>query len=103
MGDPSDRATIARFLRSPEGQEHLTRIRNRLLGHAISDVTFTNETTFIGMTLHFEGGDALGVSTPDLEVEALLEHFEEVLQREYFEDYPERKPDKEDGHGEPTV
>ena len=92
MGDICDRNDLARFMRSAEGVAHLEEIRRMLKGHTIVDVEFTNETGLIATTLHLDDGEAFAVFQPSLEVEAIREQFEDVLDREYFVDFPERKP-----------
>ncbi len=93
MGDVSDAADLERLLRSPEGQEHLDEIRNMLLGRTVQKVTFGNEVHFITTTLHLDDGETFVVFQPSLELDAIREQFEEVLEREYYIDYPDRKPD----------
>ena len=92
MGDASNHADIDRFMRSAEGKKHLDEIRRMLVGHTIKDVAFSNDTHFITTVLHLDDGETFVVFQPSLKVEAIQEQFEDVLEREYFEDYPERKP-----------
>ena len=92
MGDASDHADIDRFMRSAEGKTHLDEIRRMLVGRTIKDVVFSNDTHFITTLLHMDDGETFVVFQPSLKVEAIQEQFEDVLEREYFEDYPERKP-----------
>ena len=91
MGDICDMNDIERFLRSPEGMEHLEEIRKMLLGHTIREVTFENEVHFISTTLHLDDGETFVVFQPSMEINAIREQFEEVIEREYFIDFPERK------------
>ncbi len=93
MGDVCDTNDIERFLRSQKGQAHLEEIRKMLLGRTITDVTFSNEVHVIATTLHFDDGENFVLFQPSLEVEAIREQFEDVLEQEYYEDYPERKPE----------
>ena len=90
MGDSCNMNDLERFLRSPEGKEHLDEIRKMLLEHTIREVTFENEVHFISTTLHLDDGETFVVFQPSLEVEAIREEFEEVIEREYYADYPER-------------
>ncbi len=92
MGDLSDMNDLKRFLRSPEGQEHLNEVRQMLLGRTITDVTFSNEVNFIATTLHLDDDTTFFLMQPSLEVQAIREQFVEMIQREYYRDYPERKP-----------
>ena len=95
MGDICDMNDLERFLRSPEGQAHLEEIRRMLKGHSVVDVSFTNEVHFIATTLHLDDGETFVITQPSLEVDALREQFEDVIEREYYVDFPQRKP-KED-------
>lgn len=92
MGDVSDAADLERLLRSPEGQGYLDEIREMLLGRTIRKVTFDNEVHFIATTLHLDDGGTFAVFQPSLEVGAIREQFEDVLEREYYIDHPDRKP-----------
>jgi len=92
MGDLVDMHDIERILRSREGKEHLEFIRKRLLTGKITDVTFTNDIFGITMTLHFNDGGTLIVLDLSLQIEVLRDEFPEVLEREYYKDYPDRKP-----------
>ena len=95
MGDICDMNDIERFFRSAEGNAHLDEIRQMLLGRTITEVSFSNEVHFVATTLHLDDGETFVVYQPSLEVEAIREQFEEALEREYYVDFPERKP-KED-------
>ena len=92
MGDICDMNDLERFMRSQEGQAHLDEIRKMLRGRTIVDISFSNEVHFIATTLHLDDGETFVVFQPSLEVEAIREQFEEVLEREYFVDFPDRKP-----------
>ena len=92
MGDISDHNDLERLLRSPEGQAHLGEIRNMLVGRTIRKVTFDNEAHFISTTLHLDDGGTFAVFQPSLEIGAIREEFEDVLEREYYIDFPNRKP-----------
>ena len=91
MGDLCNLNDLERFLRSPEGQAHLEEIRTMLKGRTITDVSFTNEVQFIETTLHLDDGETFLILQPSLDVDTLREEFAEVLRREYYVDYPERK------------
>ena len=95
MGDISNMNDIERFARSPEGKVHLDEIRQMLLGRKIVDVTFSNEVHFLATILHLDDAGTFVVFQPSLEVGAIQEQFEDVIEREYYVDFPERKP-KED-------
>jgi len=92
MGDASDQSDLDRIMRCPEGKQHLETMRAMLNGHRIQDVTFSNETFCIALTLHLGDGECFVIFPPSLEACALREQFETVLEREYFRDYPERAP-----------
>jgi len=93
MGDICDMNDLERLLRSSEGQAHLEEIRQMLKGRTIIDVSFCNEVHFISTTLHLDDGGTFFITQPSLEVDALREQFEEVIEREYYVDYPERRPE----------
>ena len=95
MGDICDMNDIERFFRSTEGKAHLEEIHQMLLGRTITEVSFSNEVHFVATTLHLDDGETFAVFQPSLEVEAIREQFEEALEREYYVDFPERRP-KED-------
>ena len=95
MGDLSNMNDLERFLRSPEGQAHLDEIIAMLKGRTITDVTFSNEVNFIETTLSLDDGETFVLFQPSLEVDALREEFADVIQREYYVDYPERRKEAE--------
>jgi hypothetical protein len=92
MGDVCDQNDIDRFMRSTNGQAHLEEIRQMLKGRTVVDVEFSNEVHLIATTLHLDDGETFLVFQPSLEVGTLREQFEDVIEREYFKDFPERKP-----------
>ena len=92
MGSICDMNDLERFLRSPEGKAHLEEIRQMLHERKVIDVTFSNEVQCIATTLHLDDGESFAIFQPSLEVEAVREQFPEVIEREYYVDYPERKP-----------
>ena len=94
MGDASDMADIERFMRSPEGEAHLKEVREMLQGHTIREVSFENDVHFITTTLHLDDGGAFVVFQPSMEIGAIRGEFEDVLEREYYVDYPERRPEE---------
>jgi hypothetical protein len=91
MGDICNMSDIDRFMRSPEGQTHLEEIRAMLKGRTITDVSFSNEVQCVETTLHLDDGETFVIYQPSLDVDALREEFADVIQREYYVDYPERK------------
>jgi len=95
MGDICDMNDLERFMRSPEGQAHLEETRQMLKGRTIVDVDFTNEVHFIATILHLDDGEMFFITQSSLDVEVIREQFEDALEREYYVDFPERKP-KED-------
>ena len=94
MGDICSTNDLERFLRSVEGKAALEEIRAMLKGRTIVDVQFTNEVHFIGTTLRFDNGDEFFVNQPCLDVEVIRDEFAEVIEREYYIDYPERRKEK---------
>ena len=89
MGDASDMNDLDRFTRSPEGKAHLAGIRQVLLGRTVKEVTFTNEGHHLAVTLHLDNGQTFVATQPSLEVGAIRDRFQEVLEREYYRDFPE--------------
>lgn len=92
MGDICNENDIGRFLRSAEGQSYLNKIVEVLKGKTIKDVTFYNDVHYVGTTIHLDDGNEFSFSNSQLDVEVLREEFSEVIEREYYIDYPERKP-----------
>ena len=92
MGDISNMNDLERFMRSPEGQEYLEAIRKTLTSRRIVKVDFVNEVHYVAMTLHLDDGTAFTVSNSSLQVETLRMKFEEVIEREYYLDFPQRNP-----------
>jgi hypothetical protein len=74
---------LERFSRSPEGQACLAETRILLEGRIIQKVTFSNEVNHIATTLELDNGEFFFISQPSLEVGAIREDFEEVLEREH--------------------
>lgn len=92
MGDASNMADIERFMRSTAGREHLDEIVAMLKGHTIVDVSFSNEVYCIATTLHLDDEESFAIFQASLEVDALRDEFEDVIEEEYFKDFPERRP-----------
>ena len=92
MGDISNMYDIDRFLRSIEGQKRLEEIRQMLEGRTIVEVSFSNEIHTVATTLRLDNSTTFVVFEPSLELEVLREEFAEVIEREYYKDYPERRP-----------
>jgi hypothetical protein len=92
MGDIADMNDIERFLRTTIGRAYLEETRQMLLGRTITEVDFSNEVYHIATTLHLDNGETFFLSQSSLEVEVIRGQFEEVLEREYYVDFPERKP-----------
>lgn len=83
MGDICDMNDLDRFSRSPEGQACLDETRSLLEGRTIQRVTFSNEVSFIATTLELDHGESFFMVQPSLEVGAIREAFQEVLEREH--------------------
>ena len=94
MGDLSNMYELDRFLRSAEGQGCLDETRQALLGRTIEDISFSNEGSFIATILHLDDGNTFFVAQASLDVGAIREQFDAVLEREYYRDFPDRKPAK---------
>ena len=82
MGDVCDMHDLERFSRSPEGQACLAETRRMLEGRTIQKVTFSNEVSYLATTLELDNGEFFFISQPSLEVGAIREEFEEVLDHE---------------------
>lgn len=93
MGGLTNAKIIDRFMRCHEGQAALNEIVEMLKGRTIVDVTFSNETHHIITELHLDDNEIFVVLQPLWEVSAIEEQFQEILEREYYVDYPDRKPD----------
>lgn len=94
MGCASDMADVTRWRRSPEGQGALEQFRQSQLGKAISDVTFCELSTGVSVTLHFADGGHLDITVVEqaFSIDSLRDRYPAVLEREYYVDFPERKP-----------
>lgn len=92
MGDISDMHDLKRFMRSPEGKAHLKGIRRKLTNRTIVNVDFSNEVHFISITLTLDNGEVLSVTQPSLDIAVLQKLFEDAIEREYYVDFPDRKP-----------
>lgn len=94
MGDASDYADIGRFMRSPEGQRALDKFRQGLLGKVIGDVTFCQLSTGVSVTVHFQDGEHLDLTIVEqgFSIDSLRDRYTAVLEREYYVDFPDRKP-----------
>jgi hypothetical protein len=94
MGDASDYAEVARFMRSPEGQRALDKFQQSLVEKVICDVTFCQLSTGVSVTLHFADGGHLDLTIVEqaFAIESLRDRYKHVLEREYYVDFPERKP-----------
>lgn len=94
MGGICDMMDCARLMRSKEGAAYLEGIRKMLEGRTIQKVDFTNEASFVATTLFLDDGETFFIAQPSLEIDAIREEFADVLEREYYVDYPERKGER---------
>ena len=94
MGDVCDMNDLERFSRSPEGQACLAETRLMLEGRTIQKVTFSNEVNYIATTLELDNGEFFFIAQPNLEVGAIREEFEEVLEREHELEYRQFEEEK---------
>jgi len=94
MGDASDYAEVGGFMRCPEGQRALEQFRQSQLDKVISDVSYCHLSTGVSVTLHFADGSHLDLSIVGqaFSVESLRQRYGGVLEREYYVDFPHRKP-----------
>ena len=97
MGDICDMHDLERFSRSPEGQACLAETRLMLEGRTIQKVSFSNEVNYIATTLELDNGEFFFIAQPNLEVGAIREEFEEVLEREHELEYRQFEEEKEKG------
>ena len=92
MGDICNQNDCDRFMRCRKGKAYLKKIVAMLKGRTITNVTFSNEVQYVATTLHLDDGETFLLFQPSLEVDALREEFAEVIEEEYYKDYPERRP-----------
>jgi hypothetical protein len=94
MGDYSDFNDVGRFMRSAEGQQALESFRKVIEGRTIVDVIFTLNATGVGIVLALDDGDAVDMagSIERFAVETLRRQYMDVLEREYYLDFPNRRP-----------
>lgn len=92
MGDASDMSDLERFMRSPEGKAHLEGIRQSIIDRRVIGVEFSNDIHTIGVELLLDDDSTFECQHPELDVDSLRDDFEEVLERECYADYPDRRP-----------
>lgn len=94
MGDLSDLADVERFIRCREGQRCLEKFKASVVGKRIVGVDFCNQTHGVDITLLLDGGDYLDLQATvnAFEVDSLRDRYGRVLEREYYVDFPDRKP-----------
>ena len=83
---------LERFLRSDEGKARLNQIQCLLKGKTIVDIRFSNDVHFLSVLLDLDNGDTFSVTQSSLSVVAIREKFADVIEREYYVDFPERRP-----------
>ncbi len=102
MGDASDRADVERFMRSETGQKILAKTRKEFQGRWISSISFSDDVDGVTGMITFTAGDPVNVILPGLTLGLIREEYDEVLEEEYYRDFPERRPkanEEENGHG----
>ena len=92
MGEIADLNDIERIMRSSEGKALLEETRQMLEGRTIREITFKNEVHFIATVLHLDNGAIFLLAQPSLHLDMLRQEFKDVLEREHFVDFPDRKP-----------
>ena len=94
MGDISDLADVQRFMRAREGDAALKKFRDGLVGKRIAEVEYEAHPSGVGVTLILEDGDYLDLTEVQsaFAIETLRDRYKRVLEREYYIDFPERKP-----------
>ncbi len=97
MGCSSDMADVIRWTRSPEGQRALEQFRQSQMGKVIRDVSFCHLSTGVSVTLHFADGGHLDLTIVEqaFSIESLRDRYQAVLLREYYKDFPDRKPGRQ--------
>jgi hypothetical protein len=92
MGDHVDAMDVERFMRSREGKRYMAKFRKSVVGKQVVGVSFANNTSGVGITLLFEGGDFIdiGLAVEAFAVGSLRERYARALDREYRRDYPDR-------------
>ncbi len=101
MGDASDHADVVRFMRSETGRKILAKTRKEFQGRWISDISFADDVEGVTGMITFHAGDPVNVILPGLTLGLIREEYDDVLQEEYYRDFPERRPkanEEEDGH-----
>lgn len=100
MGDASDQADVERFSRSREGKRCMAKFREGLTGKRIVGVDFSEYSIGVGITLLLDDGDFLDLidTVHAFSVAALRDRFQHVLLRGYYEDFPDRRPDRPGRH-----
>ena len=94
MGDVSDRADVERFMRSETGQKVLAQTRKDFRGRWINDISFADDVDGVKATITFRVGEPVDVTLPDLTLGLIREEYEEVLEEEYYRDFPDRRPEE---------
>lgn len=81
-------------MRCAEGQRALNQFQKSLLEKVICDVTFCHLSTGVSVTLHFADGGHLDLTIVEqaFSIESLRQRYGSVLEREYYIDFPDRKP-----------
>lgn len=91
MGDGSDHADIARFMRSAQGQAYLNELASALTGRRIERVVFENQTHHLATVVRLDNGQEFSALQPEHEAQGLRQRFGGAIQDEYYRDYPERR------------
>jgi hypothetical protein len=91
MGSACDHADIDRFMRSPEGLAVLDELQFTLVGRTIESIGFTNEMVMVGIELTLDNGNTVSMTKPEFDIEVLRTEFNDVLEREFYVDYPDRQ------------
>ena len=92
MGSICDLNDTDRFMRSTEGREYLNTIIKNLEGRTITRVSFENNVSHVLIHLYLDNGEMYTITEPGMDVDVLREDFAEAIEREYYVDYPDRKP-----------
>ena len=92
MGSLCDMADIERFMRSPEGEARMNAIAQDFVGKTVTSLEFDADIDRVTVCLVFNSGESsVGITLDELDVDSIRAEYPDMLKREYFVDFPERK------------
>jgi hypothetical protein len=97
MGDYSDSKQTERICKCPAGKKRLENVVNTLKGSTITEVSFSNCITKIGVIVKLNSNHEILIHLPCLSLDELMQDPEIRAQVKelYYEEYPERRPKPE--------